>query len=86
MEAVPWWFGRDRALPAALPRAQGSSFLQLQLLFCHLVYKLFGENNVLADSSRSFYHPLFLAALQLKLFAHLLTPSLFSYLVGPSPF
>ena len=48
------------------PCPGGVCFVQLQLVFCPLVYRWFGKNNVLADSSGSFYYPCFCAALQLS--------------------
>lgn len=54
--------------------------IHLGICFCCSVYQLLGKNSILAGSSGSFYHPCFPA---FQLFAHLLTPSPFSYLMGP---
>lgn len=77
-EGRGWKFSHDSAAGTEL-----SLQLPLQLFpmplgicFCPSVYQLLGKNNVLEGNSGSFYCPCFPA---IQLFAHLLTPSLFSY-------
>lgn len=73
-EGRGWKFSHDSAAGTELPLQLFP--MPLGICFCPSVYQLLGKNNVLEGNSGSFYCPCFPA---IQLFAHLLTPSLFSY-------